>query len=198
MGMRNKLTAVGFLTISLSLCFLGCKSNTPPVADFSAAPRSGGVPLTVAFTDESDPGSSGFISWWDWDFGDGSTSINQQPSYTYDATGQYTVTLIVGNPSGTDTMIKEDYINVQSPPIANFAGAPTSGPAPLQVEFQDRSADGSLPITTWSWTFGDGSVSSERNPSHMYWMPGTYTVSLTVGNSLGNDTQIREDYIEAQ
>ena len=62
-------------------------------------------------------------------------------------------------------------------PSADFIATPLSGTAPLNVQFTDQSTGD---ITTWDWTFGDGSISGARHPSHIYEDPGTYTVSLTV------------------
>ena len=78
-----------------------------------------------------------------------------------------------------------------SPPVADFAGTPTSGTAPLAVSFTDASTG----ATSWSWTFGDGATSTAQNPSHTYSAAGTYTVSLTVTNAFGSDTMTKNGYI---
>jgi hypothetical protein len=67
---------------------------------------------------------------------------------------------------------------------SHFAGTPTSGPAPLQVQFSANSEPGIT--TTWSWDFGDGSYGSGINPVHTYTTPGTYTVKLTVRQSMAS------------
>ena len=75
------------------------------------------------------------------------------------------------------------------PPTASFTATPTSGTAPLTVQFTDTST-GSL-LTSWSWSFGDGSAGSDQvlqNPSHTYSSPGTYTVYLTTSNDGGSST----------
>lgn len=80
-----------------------------------------------------------------------------------------------------------------APPVADFQGAPTSGPAPLTVVFNDLSSNSP---DEWYWDFGDGTPPSiEQNPSHTYADPGTYTVSLTAANVHGNDTITKVDYI---
>jgi len=79
-----------------------------------------------------------------------------------------------------------------SPPVAGFSGSPTSGDAPLTVNFTDESTNNP---TSWSWDFGDGATSTSQNPSHEYTVAGTYTVSLTVTNSAGSDTESKTDYI---
>ncbi len=64
--------------------------TTPPLADFSATPTSGQVPLTVQFTDQSIDIDGTVVSW-SWNFGDGNTSIEQNPSHTYETYGVYDV-----------------------------------------------------------------------------------------------------------
>jgi PKD repeat protein len=71
------------------------------------------------------------------------------------------------------------------PPTAGFTAAPTSGPAPLAVQFTDTSVGGP---TQWLWDFGDGTTSVARDPAHTYAAVGTYTVSLTVANASGSNT----------
>jgi hypothetical protein len=70
----------------------------PPIAAFAANPTSGPAPLTVTFTDHS----TGSIETWAWDFGDGGTSTQQNPTHTYESRGTYTVVLTVTGPGGTD------------------------------------------------------------------------------------------------
>jgi PKD repeat protein len=83
-------------------------------AEFSATPTSGNVPLEVQFTDQS----TGEITSWVWDFGNGGTSSEQNPSHTYEAAGTYTVSFEVTGPGGSDTETKTDYITVTAPPVA--------------------------------------------------------------------------------
>ena len=94
---------VGYVTVT---------APPPPVADFTGTPVSGEYPLTVDFTDLSANSPTS----WDWDFGDGvGTSTMQNPSYTYDAVGTYTVSLTATNVYGSDTETKIGYITVTEP-----------------------------------------------------------------------------------
>jgi PKD repeat protein len=77
-------------------------------------------------------------------------------------------------------------------PIAEFTAQPTTGDFPLTVAFTDQSTGS---ISTRSWDFGDGNISSSQHPSHTYLRPGVYTVSLAVSGSGGSDSEIKTDYI---
>ena len=166
----------------------GTGGPTPPTANFTGSPTSGCPTLTVNFTDQS----SGDITDWSWDFGDGTTSTLQNPSHDYANPGSYTVSLTVTGPGGSDTNTKNNYITVEDPAVtADFSGTPTSGDAPLDVAFTDNSTGAS----SWSWDFGDGATSTAQNPTHTYTVAGVYTVTLTASNSCGTDTQTKVDYI---
>lgn len=87
--------------------YSACGAN--PVADFSASPTSGTAPLKVTFTDQSTEKPAT----WQWDFGDGQTSIDQNPTHTYVSAGTYTVKLTVKNKTGSDSVTHFDYIKVK-------------------------------------------------------------------------------------
>jgi PKD repeat protein len=160
----------------------------PPVPAFTASPASGESPLQVRFTDLS----SGIPTSWIWNFGDSSSSTEQNPVHTYSSPGVYSVALTVGNAYGTNTRTINDYIAVGTIPGANFVGTPREGAAPLTVQFNDLSSGSP---GTWMWDFGDGEQSTLRNPSHIYLKPGSYTVSLTAANTFGSNTRIQSNYI---
>jgi len=164
--------------------------NPIPAALFSASSTSGAAPMYVAFTDES----TGDITDWLWDFGDGATSTDQKPSHTYINPGTYPVSLTVTGPSGEDTLSVSDYITATIPaPSAAFIATPRNGPTPLEVTFTDTSTGS---ITDWEWDFGDGSTSTEQNPKHTYTSSGEYTVSLTATGPGGTNKRTRSDYIK--
>ncbi len=161
--------------------------STTPTAGFSGSPTSGEVPLTVNFTNSSTGATS-----YSWTFGDGGTSTATNPSHTYTTAGTFTVALTAINGCGNNTYTRTNYINVTcTAPVANFSGSPTSGYAPLTVNFTDLSTG----ATSWSWNFGDGGTSTSQNPSHTYTSAGTYTVALTVTNSCGSDGETKTGYI---
>ena len=82
--------------------------EAPPLAQFTANKTEGTKSLTVQFTDQS----TGEITSWFWEFGDGETSTEQNPTHTYNSTGYFTVSLTVTGPGGSDTETKENYIHV--------------------------------------------------------------------------------------
>ncbi len=183
----------GYGLLDANAAVLAVAPNTnPPVADFSGTPTSGTEPLSVSFTDLSTNNPTA----WSWDFGDGGTSTLQNPSYTYNTAGTYTVALTAINAYGSDTKSVVGYITVSAPvtnpPVADFSGTPTSGDYPLAVSFTDLSTE---TPTSWSWDFGDGGTSTLQNPSYTYNAAGTYTVSLTATNAYGSDTKTSVDYI---
>lgn len=73
------------------------------------------------------------------------------------------------------------------PPVASFTTnpSPASGTAPLNVQFTDASNDPDGTVVNWGWDFGDGNVSTQQSPSHVYNAPGTYIVTLTVQDNTG-------------
>ena len=104
--------------------------------------------------------------------------------------------LEVANAAGDTNKTVNGYIQVLTSagvsPIANFTGTPTSGTAPLTVQFNDTSTGSP---TSWTWDFGDGETATDQNPTHMYTAAGTYDVSLTVANLVGTGWINRTAYI---
>jgi len=90
--------------------FVTITDTEVPDAVFTGSPTRGTCPLTVNFADQS----TGHITSWSWDFGDGGTSTEQNPSHIYNEEGNYTVSLTVAGSEGSDTEIKDDYICVET------------------------------------------------------------------------------------
>ncbi|MBN1582957.1 MAG: PKD domain-containing protein, partial [Anaerolineae bacterium] len=162
------------------------------VADFAASPVSGGVPLTVTFTNTSTPtaGITGYL----WNFGDGVTSTITNPVHCYTPTGVYTVSLTVSGAGETETLTRTNYITVgivPQSPVADFSATPTSGNAPLTATFTNTSTN----ATSYEWNFGDGVTSTLENPTHTYTQADVYTVSLAATGPGGMDVLTRTGYI---
>ena len=159
-------------------------------AVFSVAPATGTAPLTVQFSDAS----TGDIDTWNWNFGDGETSTEQNPTYIYQNPGDYDVTLQVSGSEGNDSTTIVKAVRVQGePPTAAFNFSPDNGSVPLTVQFTDTSSGN---IISWVWDFGDGSDNSiEQNPEHIYQNPGTYSVIFYVDGLYGGDQVTKTDCI---
>jgi len=183
--------AFRFLRVTV-LLLLSLRLFSQPIADFSATPATGCAPLLVQFTDAS----TGNPTSWKWDLGNGTISFLQNPSVSYFSTGQYTVTLIVGNAQGSNTITKNQYITVQDLPVINFSANSTNGCFPLNVQFTDQSTTSFGTIISWQWDFGDGNIDYTQHPQHTYTSSGLFSVTLTAGNSYGcTKTFTRQQYI---
>lgn len=165
-----------------------------PVVDFSASPTAGQVPLTVSYTDLSEP--AGDIASWLWDFGDGGSSIDQNPKHNYKREGLFSVSLTASNAGGASLEVKTNLINVSGlgTPVASFSASPTAGKAPLDVNFTDLSEPSGL-ITSFLWDFGDGATDTEQSPTHTYRNEGFFTVGLTVSNEGGANIENKTNLI---
>jgi PKD repeat protein len=187
------ITGTYAVAITLSSCIdtSECIYVQTPVADFMGSPTYGYPPLTVNFTDLS----TDMVNTWEWDFGDGNTSDQQNPTNIYTEGGQYAVRLKITGPGGSDSIVKQNYIEVIfNAPTADFIGTPTSGFAPLEVQFTDLSIDS---VNSWLWFFGDGDAAFVQNPIHTYDSAGTYTVTLQISGPGGNGDMEKVDYITA-
>jgi PKD repeat protein len=170
------------LTVSLIL-FAGAKTSAQaPVVAFTASPLSGCSPLVVNFQNQT----TGTVTAWLWNFGNGNTSTLQNPTATYFTPGTYTVSLTATNATGSNTVTKTAYITVYESPTVNFSASVTSGCFPLRVQFTDMSTAGAGNTNvSWFWDFGDGNVSTAQNPLAVYTTAGTFSVTLKIINDKG-------------
>ncbi len=167
-------------------------ASAVPAADFAATPTQGLAPLPVRFSDLS----TGNVTGYAWDFGDGLGSNLAAPEHVYDEPGTYTVTLTLVGPDGSDVETKTDLIVVdEPPPSAEFQSSSTIGFPPFEVQFTDQSSG---TITSSTWDFGDGAGSDETDPLHVFAAPGTYTVALTVQGPKGSSTEVKSSLIRVE
>lgn len=158
--------------------------GSPPLAFFVPDRSFGSAPFKVQFTDRSRGGPVQ----WNWNFGDGGSSREKDPSHTYTEKGRYTVHLTVYNSGGSDSFDREVSVKGASPPKAMFTANISMGHAPVTVAFTDRSSGNPH---SWRWDFGDGTSSHEQNPLHTFWDAGRFKVQLTVENYGGKSTGSR-------
>lgn len=157
--------------------------NPQPVAAFSSTIECLGFP--TQFTDQSTI-SSGTINSWSWDFGDGTTSTQQNPPHVYTSQNDtFNVTLVVATAFGCVDTITQI---ATTKPIAvfNFGPDQANGCAPMTVQFSDNSTVTSGgAVVGWVWNFGDGTFSFQQNPIHSYPNAGSYNITLTVTTNTG-------------
>jgi gliding motility-associated-like protein len=145
-----------------------------PLVNFSPKDTVGCHPFTVNFFDSS----SVYSDQWSWSFGDGQTSIVQNPINTYIDTGYFDVTYAVGFHGCWDSLNLDSVVEVLLPK-AIFTVTPMIGcNAPHVVGFTDASEG----ADQWTWYFGDGAMASTQNPTHTYTSTGFYTATLIVEN----------------
>ena len=161
-------------------------------------PYSGteGSPISLDASASTAPDGEPLSYEWDLD-GDGAhdDASGVSPSHTWTADGTYTIGLLVTSTDNVTDTDNAQVIVTDVDPTADFAGVPRLGLAPLNVAFSDLSAsyDG---ITSWQWTFGDGTISTEANPNHRYTVPDAYTVTLSIGEAdADTDTVTKTNYI---
>ena len=167
-------------------------SNQAPRADYNWSCEN----VNCRFTDTSTD-ADGSVTGWNWRFGDGSTSLERDPSHAYSEPGTYAVALTVTDDGGLlDESSSQVTVNAPPPP-------PSSNKSPqadfevlcsqLTCIFTDKSKDDDGTVADWLWRFGDGAQSTERNPSRDYGTPGKYQVTLTVTDDDGaSDTETHE------
>ncbi|HHF55802.1 MAG TPA: PKD domain-containing protein, partial [Thermoplasmatales archaeon] len=161
------------------------EKNKKPVADFSYSPSQPTDLDTITFADASTD-EDGEIVTWLWDFGDGTTSNEQNPSHKYADNGTYVVKLTVTDDKGA-TSSTQKIIEVSNvAPVAKFTYKPDKPKVREEIEFNSSlSFDDDGSIVNYTWNFGDGNVSYEANPVHAYEKAGTYNVTLTVTDNDG-------------
>ncbi len=169
----NTITRTNYITV-----------NVPPTVDFTSDVNSGCFPLRVQFTDNSVSGF-GTITRWRWSFGNGDTSALQNPVYTYTSSGSYLVSLTITNSAGcTQTLVRNNYINVSNGVTANFSfTAPANCRPPETINFTNQTVGPA--VLSYQWDFGDGTTSVLTNPSHTYTGTGPYTVRLIAASTQG-------------
>jgi PKD repeat protein len=164
------------------------------------------VPLgeTTRFTDTSD----GYVTAWEWDFGDGSATLKitnpaeRSPEHTYASAGTYTVTLTVASPFSTPAPVEHQVtVNDLSKPdpvveaVELLRGTPLGEqvlqvPLGAQVQFSDTSA--STPTTSWVWSWGDGTADTAgQRATHTFVLPGPHEIRLIVTNA-GGTAELRK------
>lgn len=156
-----------------------------PVANFTARAQNCQSD-TLGFTDKS-TSAGATIKTWNWNFGDGSSSILQNPAHIYNQAGNYITTLLVTNSNGCTSTLDSQKVHIYAKPVAKFI---VSNPdcATKAATFTDQSTSTEGKINSWAWSFGDGAklVQTTNAPfQHIFKNPGSYNVLLIVSTDLG-------------
>ena len=209
-----QFTAGGYYSVTLTVAnAVGSDSEiktnyilvvTPPVADFDADVYSPLIGQIVYFWDLSTNNPTS----WNWSFSPstitytgGTSSTSTEPMVIFNAAGSYTVSLTASNTSGSDTETKTNFINVPSPPVANFTASTTTPNVGQTVTFTDQSTNSP---TSWAWSFSPaaityvgGTTAASQHPQVQFNTGGYYSVTLTATNFIGSDEETKTDYILA-
>ena len=160
-----------------------------PVASFTKNLATVATGNPVMFNDTS----TGSITGWSWNFGTNAiplTSPNRNETVTWSTTGVKTITLTVSDPVGPSAAPATDTVNVVAGPTAAFTTNVSAVRTNGYVKFTDASTG--VGITSWNWSFGDGTpwsnTTSSSSPEHQYTANGTCTASLTIFNAAGFNT----------
>lgn len=129
-----------------------------------------------------------------WDFGDGNTSAETNPTHVYTNQGTFQVTLTSFNNCGQSVLTLA--VSTEALPLAHFTADLVAGCNPLTVQFQNQSSGSNLNGFNWEFPGGVPAFSTEENPIVTYDLPGIYPVTLTASSSLGSDTYELPDFIE--
>lgn len=157
-----------------------------PTAAFNSQPFC--LPNATVFTDNSTMTGGGAITSWLWDFDDGTTSTQPDPSHLFASAGVYNVCLTVTSANNCTSTVCQT-VSVESPPVPSFSfmdvceGSVTS--------FTNNTSPGN----TYLWDFGNGTTSTDSSPSVTYSTSGSYNVTLTATTSSGCSASIQQQIL---
>jgi PKD repeat protein len=188
----HQYNSAGFFTATLTVTDVSSHTDTDTVEitvnhELSCdanGPYSGTIGNPVTFSGTATGGHSPYS--YSWNFGDGGTSTNQNPTHQYNNDGNYTATLTVTD-SNSDTASDTASVTIYTAPLfVAEAHGPYTGTVGIPIEFEGGAYGGKEPYS-WYWDFGDGiGTSTEQNPSYAYTEEGEYIATLTVTDDNGD------------
>lgn len=169
------------LTTSIFI-FFGCqKDDNNPIALFEMDKSTATVGEVIKFNNQSQNATS-----YEWDFGDGNISTDENPTHAYSVEGTYTVILNATGKGGENSTSK--ILTVVIPPEASFSLTKDTFYVDEIIKFTNSSKN----ATTYSWNFGDNNSSAETSPTHSFSSKGVYNVILTASNATVSDSYSKE------
>jgi len=181
-------------TYNVTLTPLG-PVNQDPNAAFTFTPANPQINEWVPFDASGSSDPDGSIVSYNWSFGDGSTDSGATAFHRFGAPGTYVVTLTVtDNDGATDSATQAVQVgSANLPPTAAFAFTPTNPAVNGWIQFNgSASVDSDGSITSYAWSFGDGSTDSGAIAWHRFSLPGTYTITLTVTDNDGASDSVSQ------
>ncbi|WP_194977130.1 PKD domain-containing protein, partial [Aquiflexum lacus] len=176
----NGLTATETLQVQV---------NQLPEAVASANTTQGRIPLSVEFRGE-DSSDDGEIVSYNWNFGDGGTSTEANPTYEFLNTGEFEVTLTVTDDRGLENTTSLNIRAIDFGPLAVASSDVTQGLAPLSIAFDGSLSDSDVAIVEYKWNFGNGVEALGPIVNYIYEVGGNYTVTLMVTDANGLSDQV--------
>ncbi|MBC7128445.1 MAG: PKD domain-containing protein [Thermoplasmatales archaeon] len=168
--------------------------NLPPVANFTWQPPNPTDLDNIIFNASSSYDLDGSIVNYTWQFGDGSIAYGEIVQHRYTDNGTYNVTLSIIDDDGGENNITKSIVVLNVPPVANFFSIDNVTILDKVYFYSDKpnyaSFDPDGKIVNYTWSFGDGNISHEKNPSHQYRNKGVYKITLTVTDDDGAKSNI--------
>ncbi|HRS58447.1 MAG TPA: PKD domain-containing protein, partial [Bacteroidia bacterium] len=183
---KYKYASAGTYTVKLVVSTSnGCKDsitqtvtvNPMPVASFTANDVCNGNAVSFSNNSTISSGSMSYL----WKFGDGNTSNNVSPNYTYASSGTYSVELVITSDKGCVASVVKT-VNVNPVPVAGFSANNVCDGQYVSFNNTSTISSGTM---SYYWTFGDGNTSTSTSPSYLYASAGTYSVSLKATSDKG-------------
>jgi gliding motility-associated-like protein len=166
------------------MLFISTFAFSNVVSSFSCNATRGCSPLVVNTTNHS----TGGVTSWHWDLGNGNISTQTNPSATYTIPGNYTIKLIVSNGIVSDSI--SQVITVYGKPVVDFISDKVTACPGDSINFISLLNTNNGPITQYAWGFGNGAGSADQNSHYKYSLPGSYNVTLVISDTNGCSANI--------
>jgi PKD repeat protein len=197
---RPVIGTVGLITVAWAVSGSGClpvpgsggtvggiggATNLPPIAVLTKSISGGVAPLQIAFSSDQST-DDGLIVSREWDFGDGSTSLEVSPLHSFADNGTFTVTLTLTDNNGSRGVVTTEIIVTRAPTAVLSVDRTIAPSAPATINFSSAgSFDPDGEIVSVRWDFDDGTREDAVEIPHTFTLPGTFRVRLTVTDDVG-------------